>query len=198
MPKLLYASASPYSAKVRMAAAYAGVPLDAVIVDTNQRPAELIQANPLGKIPTLITDEGEAMFDSRAITQHLNRVSGNALFPRNAGQARRGRAAGGAGRRHLRLPARPCLRAPQPAGGKMAPALARQAMGQGRPRARPPHGRHAEAAAQADRGTHRAARHARLPRSAVSRTMGTRAGQTQALGGALRRTFPELAAYLPS
>ena len=84
MPKLLYAAASPYSAKVRMAAAYAGVPLDAVIVDTNQRPPELIQANPLGKIPTLLTDEGDAVFDSRAITQHLNRVSGGALFPRNA------------------------------------------------------------------------------------------------------------------
>ena len=88
MPKLLYATASPYSAKVRMAAAYAGVPLDAVIVDTNLRPPELIKANPLGKIPTLITDEGEAVFDSRAITQYLNRISGNALFPRNA--AKRG------------------------------------------------------------------------------------------------------------
>ena len=90
MPKLLYAPASPYSAKVRMAAAYAGVPLEAVIVDTNQRPPELIKANPLGKIPTLLTDDGEAVFDSRAITQYLNRISGNALFPRNA--AKRGEA----------------------------------------------------------------------------------------------------------
>ena len=56
----------------------------AVIVDTNLRPPELIQANPLGKIPTLLTDDGDAVFDSRAITQHLNRVSGGALFPRNA------------------------------------------------------------------------------------------------------------------
>ena len=84
MPKLLYGSASPYSAKVRMAAAYAGVPVDAVLVDTAQRPAELIKANPLGKIPVLLTDEGEAVFDSRAITQYLNRISGSALFPRSA------------------------------------------------------------------------------------------------------------------
>ena len=132
MPKLLYAPASPYSAKVRMAAAYAGMPLDAVIVDTNQRPPELIQANPLGKIPTLLTDDGEAVFDSRAITQYLNRVSGQRAVSAQRRQARRGRTAGGAGRRHLRLPARPCLRAPQPAGGKVASALARQAMGQGR------------------------------------------------------------------
>ena len=82
MHRLLYASASPYSAKVRMAAAYAGVPIEEEIVDTNASPQELIDSNPLGKIPVLITDEG-AIFDSRAITQYLNRASGGALFPRN-------------------------------------------------------------------------------------------------------------------
>jgi len=84
MPKLLYSPASPYSAKVRMAAAYAGVAIEPVIVDTNAEPALLIDNNPLGKIPVLLTDEGESIFDSRAITQYLNRISGNALFPRNA------------------------------------------------------------------------------------------------------------------
>jgi len=84
MPKLLYSPPSPYSAKVRMAAAYAGFAVDAVVVDTNAQPAELLAANPLGKIPVLLTDEGEAVFDSRAITQYINRMTGNALFPRNA------------------------------------------------------------------------------------------------------------------
>lgn len=84
MQKLLYSPASPYSAKVRMAAAYAGVAIEPVIVDTNAEPALLIDNNPLGKIPVLLTDEGESIFDSRAITQYLNRISGNALFPRNA------------------------------------------------------------------------------------------------------------------
>lgn len=84
MPKVLYSSASPYSAKVRMAAAYAGVALDAVPTDTGAEPAELLTANPLGKIPVLIADNGETVFDSRVITQYLNRLSGNALFPRNA------------------------------------------------------------------------------------------------------------------
>ena len=83
MPKLLYASASPYSAKVRMAAAYAGIDLDAVIVDTAKEPADLIAANPLGKIPVLIADDGVAVYDSRVITQYLNRLSGSRLFPRN-------------------------------------------------------------------------------------------------------------------
>ena len=87
MPKVLYSSASPYSAKVRMAAAYAGIALDAVAVETSAEPAELIGANPLGKIPVLVGDDGEAVYDSRAITQHLNRLSGNRLFPR--GQVKR-------------------------------------------------------------------------------------------------------------
>lgn len=84
MPKVLYSSSSPYSAKVRMAAAFAGLPVTSVAVDTNAEPAELIDANPLGKIPVLITEDGLSIYDSRAITQYLNRISGNALYPRNA------------------------------------------------------------------------------------------------------------------
>ena len=83
MPKLLYASASPYSAKVRMAALYAGLTIEAVPTKTDDEPANLIDANPLGKIPTLVLDDGRTIYDSRAITQYLNRLSKNALFPRN-------------------------------------------------------------------------------------------------------------------
>jgi glutathione S-transferase len=83
MPKVLVSSASPYSCKVRMAAAYAEIPLQAVPVETSNPPAELLNANPLGKIPVLIADDGETIFDSRAITQYLNRQSGNKLYPRN-------------------------------------------------------------------------------------------------------------------
>ena len=83
MPKLLYSSTSPYSAKVRMAAAYAGIALEKVTVDTGSDPELLVEANPLGKIPTLITDDGVTVYDSRVITQYLNRMSGNKLFPRN-------------------------------------------------------------------------------------------------------------------
>ncbi|ODT06804.1 MAG: glutathione S-transferase [Mesorhizobium sp. SCN 65-20] len=84
MPKLFYSSASPYSAKVRMAAAYAGIAVEAVTVETGPQPAMLTDANPLGKIPVWITDEGDGIYDSRVITQYLNRLSGNKLFPRNA------------------------------------------------------------------------------------------------------------------
>ncbi|MGN6466404.1 MAG: glutathione S-transferase family protein [Rhizobiaceae bacterium] len=83
MPKLLFASPSPYSAKVRMAAAYAGIAVEAVPTNTGEEPEILLKNNPLGKIPVLLTDDGESLFDSRAITQYLNRASKNALFPRN-------------------------------------------------------------------------------------------------------------------
>src|SRR5690606_23013944 len=84
MAQILYSPPSPYSAKVRMAAHYVGIEADSVVVTTAADPEELINANPLGKIPTFITDEGKSVFDSRAITQYLNRVSGHKLFPRNA------------------------------------------------------------------------------------------------------------------
>jgi glutathione S-transferase len=83
MPKVYCSPASPYSTKVRMAGAYAGIPLEAVTVETSNPTEEFLRANPLGKIPVLILDDGDTIFDSRAITQYLNRQSGNKLFPRN-------------------------------------------------------------------------------------------------------------------
>jgi glutathione S-transferase len=83
MPRILYSSASPYSAKVRMAAAHAGYEAEAVKVDAAAAPDILVKNNPLGKIPVLLTDDGMAVYDSAAIMQFLNRETKNALFPRN-------------------------------------------------------------------------------------------------------------------
>lgn len=83
MPKVLYSPPSPYSAKVRMAAAYAGVDLVSELVDTAPQPDNLTGANPLGKIPVVITDDGASVYDSRAIMQWLNRESKGKLFPRS-------------------------------------------------------------------------------------------------------------------
>ena len=84
MPKLLFASPSPYSAKVRMGAAHAGIACEEKTVVTSDDPAELIDANPLGKIPSWVEDDGSAIFDSRVIMQHFNRVNRNSLYPTNA------------------------------------------------------------------------------------------------------------------
>lgn len=79
--RLLYGPTSPYSAKVRMAAAHLGIPLQAEVTNTEAMPPALLEANPLGKIPVLVTDAGEAIFDSRVIMRHLDRLGGGRLFP---------------------------------------------------------------------------------------------------------------------
>ena len=38
-------------------------------------------ANPLGKIPTLTLDNGQALFDSRVICRYLDDLSGAGLYP---------------------------------------------------------------------------------------------------------------------
>lgn len=80
--KLLYSPTSPYSSKVRMAARYLDIAIEDVAVNTADEPPALIEANPLGKIPTLITDDGEAIFDSRAIMHYLHRTAKKRLYPK--------------------------------------------------------------------------------------------------------------------
>ena len=82
--KILYSPASPYSAKVRMAARIAELEAEGVLTDTSAAPAELVDNNPLGKIPTLVTDDGKAVYDSRAIMQFIDRSGSKRLYPRNA------------------------------------------------------------------------------------------------------------------
>jgi glutathione S-transferase len=80
--KVLYSPASPYSAKVRMAARHLGLDVTAVKTDTNAAPAELTDNNPLGKIPVLIRDGEAPIYDSVAIMHFLDRESGGKLYPK--------------------------------------------------------------------------------------------------------------------
>ncbi|CAB3637777.1 glutathione S-transferase [Achromobacter pulmonis] len=50
------------------------------------RDQTIIPDNPLGQVPTLITDDGQRLFDSRVICEYLNDLGKGALFP--AGAAR--------------------------------------------------------------------------------------------------------------
>jgi glutathione S-transferase len=81
--KLLYSSTSPYSAKVRMAASYLDIALVGEPTKTDDAPAELLDNNPLGKIPVLIRDDKAPVFDSVAIMHFLDRQSKGKLYPRN-------------------------------------------------------------------------------------------------------------------
>lgn len=82
--KLLTASASPFANKVRMAAHLSGIELEAISINAAEQPAELKAANPLGKIPCLILDNGEGLFDNRPIARYFDRLSGGKLYPSEA------------------------------------------------------------------------------------------------------------------
>jgi len=79
---------SPFGRKVKIAADVIGLSdrIEVVAADSTDPADSLRQQNPLGKIPVLITDEGEAYFDSRVIIDYLDHLSGGKLIP--AGEAR--------------------------------------------------------------------------------------------------------------
>ncbi|MDP3522907.1 MAG: glutathione S-transferase [Hydrogenophaga sp.] len=54
----------------------------AAMLKPNER---LMQDNPLSKIPTLVLDNGLALFDSGVICEYLDDLAGGALFPKDPG-----------------------------------------------------------------------------------------------------------------
>ena len=72
--KLLYSKASPFSRKVRACAIALGIDrqIELIEVDALSAPPMLTNANPLGRIPTLITEDGFVLFDSPVICEYLN------------------------------------------------------------------------------------------------------------------------------
>lgn len=84
MLKLLYSATSPYARKVRIVAAEKKIELDLLPVDPWNEAADLAAANPLGKVPTLLLDDGTPLFDSRVIVEYLDQVSPlHRLLPEN-------------------------------------------------------------------------------------------------------------------
>jgi len=75
---------SPFGRKVLIAADVAGLS-DRIVVqlaDTNDAEDSLRSQNPLGKIPALILEDGEALFDSRVIVEYFHDMAPLAgLFP---------------------------------------------------------------------------------------------------------------------
>jgi len=94
--KLYHSPASPFARKVVIVARHHGIALDLVPTNPHVSPAGLLAANPLAKIPALVTDEGLTLPDSPLICEFLDHVgTAEKLFP----------AAGGARWKTLRLAA---------------------------------------------------------------------------------------------
>lgn len=85
--KLYFSSTSPYVRKCMVTAHELGVVERIVLLPSAahpvQRDAGIIVHNPLGKVPTLLTDEGVALYDSRVICEYLDASFGGSLFPRD-------------------------------------------------------------------------------------------------------------------
>jgi glutathione S-transferase len=82
--KLHHSPSSPYVRKVRICAITRGLDARIELMPTNpnESPPELLADNPLSKVPTLVTDDGVALFDSPVICEYLDSL-GEALpmFP---------------------------------------------------------------------------------------------------------------------
>ncbi len=89
MMKLRSAPPSPFGRKVKIAMAMLGLKDRIEIVDTNTAdPADSLRGqNPLGKIPALILEDGDVIYDSAVIVEYLDFLAGGGkLFP--SGEAR--------------------------------------------------------------------------------------------------------------
>lgn len=85
--RLLSSPPSPFGRKVKITASLKGLRdrIEVVATDTTQPVNDLLHgANPLGKIPALILDDGRTVYDSHVICEYLDLVgSGPALFPKD-------------------------------------------------------------------------------------------------------------------
>ncbi len=73
--KLFAGLVSPFSRKVRVVLAEKKIDCEMQLVDVQPVDNPVNAHNPLGKIPTLILDDGTALYDSRVIVEFLDSVS---------------------------------------------------------------------------------------------------------------------------
>jgi len=73
--KLLGSLPSPYVRKVRIVMSEKKLEYEFVLEDVWSPDTKIAEANPLGKVPCLIMEDGGAMFDSRVIVEYLDTMS---------------------------------------------------------------------------------------------------------------------------
>jgi glutathione S-transferase len=85
--KLISSPASPYARKVRVLVHETGLGEQVHEASVKTTPMETdpaaAAANPLGKIPALVRDDGPALYDSRVICRFLDARAGAGLYPEN-------------------------------------------------------------------------------------------------------------------
>ncbi len=88
MLTLYYSPTSPFVRKVLVTAIELGIDdqLDKVAGRAHpiDRSATLVEKNPLGQVPTLLLEDGTALYDSRVICEYLNAQAAGAIVPAGA------------------------------------------------------------------------------------------------------------------
>jgi glutathione S-transferase len=83
--KILHSAASPFVRKCLVSARelglYGRLELVPAAAHPVNRDPSVVALNPLGKIPTLITDDGTVLYDSRVICEYLNALGDGHLLP---------------------------------------------------------------------------------------------------------------------
>ncbi len=82
MHTLRNSPASPFGRKVVVALNILGMTdkVQTVTADTISATDTIRSQNPLGKIPTLMLEDGQALYDSRVIIEYLNEVDGRSVL----------------------------------------------------------------------------------------------------------------------
>ena len=73
--KLIGSATSPYVRKVRIVMAEKKLDYQMVLEDVWAANTSITASNPLGKVPCLVMEGGEAVFDSRVIVEYLDTLS---------------------------------------------------------------------------------------------------------------------------
>lgn len=60
--------------------------IETITVDVSKPTPELLATNPLGKVPSLLLDNGEALFDSPVICRYLDSLAAPTLIPQEGRQ----------------------------------------------------------------------------------------------------------------
>lgn len=87
--KLVGSRTSPYVRKVRVILAEGNLPFEFLEESAWNADTTVPRYNPLNKVPALVMDDGEAIYDSAVISEYLDALSGGGLIP--AGAAERAR-----------------------------------------------------------------------------------------------------------
>ena len=82
--KLVGSKTSPYVRKARVILAEKSLPYEFIEESAWNATTTVPRYNPLNKVPALVMDDGESIYDSRVICEYLDAISGGSLLPADA------------------------------------------------------------------------------------------------------------------